>query len=102
MDMIDALLFFYVEITLCYPTTKLLKFSIWQTTSANFLMKQLKNIQSKMAKSIDLILITYKQSCRDGRALSRLQRFDCSRPILSRDYADASSSACLSVTLTGL
>lgn len=43
MDMIDALLFFYVEITLCYPTTKLLKFSIWQTTSANFLMKQLKN-----------------------------------------------------------
>ena len=27
-----------------------------------FLMKQLKNIQSKMAKSIDIILITYKQA----------------------------------------
>ena len=30
--------------TLCYPTTKLLKFSIWQTTSAIFLIKLLKNI----------------------------------------------------------
>ena len=31
--------------TLCYSTAKLLIFFIWQTTSANFLMKQLKNIQ---------------------------------------------------------
>ena len=36
-----------------------------------FLMKQLKNIQSKMAKSIDIILISYKQSRKDARAQSR-------------------------------
>ena len=41
------------------------------TTSANFLMKQLKNIQSKMAKSIDIILISYKQSRKDARTQSR-------------------------------
>jgi len=31
---------------------KVIDFFIWQTTSAFFLMKQLKNIQSKMAKNI--------------------------------------------------
>ncbi len=36
-----------------------------------FLMKQLRNIQSKMAKSIDINPITYRQSCRDARAQSR-------------------------------
>ena len=36
-----------------------------------FLMKQLRNIQSKMAKSIDIILISYKQSRKDARTQSR-------------------------------
>ena len=68
--------------TLCYSTAKLLIFFIWQTTSAIFLMKQLKNIKSndgkkkhrnKPSRSTDAylcqkgyILIIYKQSCKDA------------------------------------